>query len=33
MVAAHARTVGATVVTNNVKGFGPVKGLKVENWT
>ncbi|MEI8303800.1 MAG: type II toxin-antitoxin system VapC family toxin [Burkholderiales bacterium] len=33
MVAAHARTVGATVVTNNVKDFGPVKGLKVENST
>jgi tRNA(fMet)-specific endonuclease VapC len=33
MIAAHARTVGATVVTNNVKDFGRVKGLKVENST
>jgi tRNA(fMet)-specific endonuclease VapC len=33
MIAAHARAMGATVVTNNVKDFGRVKGLKVENWT
>ncbi|MCX7167915.1 MAG: PIN domain-containing protein [Rhodocyclales bacterium] len=33
MIAAHARSEGAIVVTNNVKGFGRVKGLKVENWT
>jgi tRNA(fMet)-specific endonuclease VapC len=33
MIAAHARTMGATVVTNNVKDFGRVKGLQVENWT
>lgn len=32
MIAAHARAVGAIVVTNNVKDFGRVKGLKVENW-
>ncbi len=32
MIAAHARSLGATVVTNNVKDFGRVKGLKVENW-
>jgi tRNA(fMet)-specific endonuclease VapC len=32
MIAAHARVLGATVVTNNVKDFGRVKGLKVENW-
>ena len=31
-IAAHARSVGATVVTNNVKDFGRVKGLMVENW-
>lgn len=33
MIAAHARAIGATVVTNNVKDFGRVKGLQVENWT
>lgn len=33
MVAAHARAVGATVVTHNTKDFGRVKGLNVENWT
>lgn len=32
MIAAHARSLDATVVTNNVKDFGQVKGLKVENW-
>ena len=32
MIAAHARSIDATVVTNNVKDFGRVKGLKVENW-
>ena len=33
MIAAHARAMGAFVVTNNVKDFGRVKGLQVENWT
>ena len=32
MIAAHARAMGATVVTNNVKDFERVKGLEVENW-
>ena len=32
-IAAHARSLGATVVTNNVKDFARVRGLKVENWT
>ena len=32
MIAAHAVSLGATVVTNNTKDFGRVKGLKVENW-
>ena len=32
MIAAHARSLGATVVTNNVKDFRRVKGLKHENW-
>ena len=33
MIAAHARAMGAIVVTNNVKDFDRVKGLEVENWT
>ncbi|MFO0113126.1 MAG: PIN domain-containing protein [Sphingomonadaceae bacterium] len=33
MIAAHARALGAIVVTNSVKDFGRVKGLQVENWT
>ena len=33
MIASHARSIGAIVVTNNVKDFGRVKDLKVENWT
>jgi tRNA(fMet)-specific endonuclease VapC len=33
MIAAHARAMGAIVVTNNVKDFARVKGLEVENWT
>lgn len=33
MIAAHARALGAIVVTNNVKDFGRVRGLQVENWT
>lgn len=33
MIAAHARAMEAIVVTNKVKDFGRVKGLKVENWT
>ena len=32
MIAAHARVMGATVVTNNTKDFGRVRGLQVENW-
>ena len=32
MIAAHARSLDAAVVTNNVKDFGWVKGLRVENW-
>lgn len=33
LIAAHARSIGAVMVTNNVKDFGRVKELKVENWT
>jgi hypothetical protein len=33
MIAAHGRTTVATVVTNDTKAFGRIKGLKVEEWT
>lgn len=33
LMAATARATGATVVTNNVKHFSRVPGLRVENWT
>ena len=32
LVAAHARSLGVTLVTNNEKEFGRVPGLKIENW-
>ena len=32
LIAAHARSVEAVVVTNNVKDFRRVKGLALENW-
>jgi tRNA(fMet)-specific endonuclease VapC len=32
LIAAHARTLGRTLVTNNVREFSRVDGLKVENW-
>jgi tRNA(fMet)-specific endonuclease VapC len=32
-IAAHARSLGLTLVTNNSREFGRVKGLKLENWT
>lgn len=32
-LAAHALSIGATVVTNNVGDFADVPGLVVENWT
>lgn len=33
LLAAHALSIGATVVTNNEVDFADVPGLKVENWT
>ena len=33
LIAAHARCLGLTLVTNNTREFGRVPGLKVENWT
>lgn len=33
LLAAHALSIGATVVTNNEGDFADVPGLKVENWT
>ncbi len=32
-IAAHARSLGLTLVTNNTREFGRVSGLKLENWT
>lgn len=33
LLAAHALSIGATVITNNEADFADVRGLKVENWT
>jgi tRNA(fMet)-specific endonuclease VapC len=32
LIAAHARCLGLTLVTNNVREFSRVQGLKLENW-
>jgi len=32
-IAAHARSLAMTLVTNNTGEFGRVPGLKIENWT
>lgn len=32
MIAGHAKSLGYTVVTNNVREFARVKGIKLENW-
>jgi tRNA(fMet)-specific endonuclease VapC len=33
LIAAHARCLGLTLVTNNIAEFARVKGLTLENWT
>lgn len=33
LLAAHALSIGATIITNNEADFADVPGLKVENWT
>lgn len=33
LIAAHARCLGLTLVTNNTREFGRVKSLDIENWT
>ncbi len=32
MIAAHARSLGLTLITNNTREFNRVEGLRVENW-
>jgi predicted nucleic acid-binding protein len=32
-IAAHARSLGLTLVTTNTREFGRVQGLAIENWT
>jgi tRNA(fMet)-specific endonuclease VapC len=32
MIAAHALSLGAKIVTNNTKDFERIKGLAIENW-
>lgn len=32
MIAGHARSLGYTVVTNNIKEFERIEGLRLENW-
>lgn len=33
LIAAHARCLGLTLATNNMREFGRVEGLKSENWS
>ena len=32
LIAAHARSIGATLVTNNIQEFNRAQGLQVESW-
>ena len=32
MIAGHAQSLGCIIVTNNVKEFSRIDGLKIENW-
>jgi len=32
MIAGHARAEGLTLVTNNIKEFERVEGLRLDNW-
>ncbi len=32
LIAAHARSLGAIVVTHNTRDFARIEGLKIENW-
>ena len=32
-IAAHSRSLGVTLVTNNTQEFGRVPKLNIENWT
>ena len=33
LLAAHALSLGATIITNNEQDFADIPGLKIENWT
>ena len=33
LIAAHALSLGLTLVTNNVREFGPIEELRLANWT
>lgn len=33
LIASHALALGLTLVTNNVREFNRISGLKIENWT
>ena len=33
LIAAHAKSLGLTLVSNNTREFGRVDGLEIENWT
>ena len=32
MIAAHARSLGFTLVTDNLEHFNQIDGLEIENW-